>query len=175
MTNCSTQLSDHPAHLVGLSYGGWVAMNQALRRARPGSPPSHCSTPPGSPGSTPASVVVGRPISSLASLTPMPMRRRLARWLDNPVMLQRELMTALWAGSRGYRMEPKFPGILTDGELRAIDVPVLAHRLLSRLTPAEQPWAAHAARPAVAMRPRQATARCQPDRRIDTTAISHAA
>jgi pimeloyl-ACP methyl ester carboxylesterase len=64
-------------------------------------------------------------ISGLASLTPMPLRRRLARWLDNPVMMQRELMTLMWAGIRGYRMEPKFPGILTDEELRAIDVPVL--------------------------------------------------
>src|ERR1700722_11816855 len=25
------QLSDRPAHLVGLSWGGWVAMNQAIR------------------------------------------------------------------------------------------------------------------------------------------------
>ena len=55
----------------------------------------------------------------------MPLRRRLARWLDSPVMLERELMTLMWAGSRGYRMEPKFPAILTDDELRAIDVPVL--------------------------------------------------
>ena len=34
-------------------------------------------------------------------------------------------MTLMWAGSRGYRMEPKFPAILTDEELCAIDVPVL--------------------------------------------------
>jgi pimeloyl-ACP methyl ester carboxylesterase len=48
------QLSDRPAHLVGFSYGGWIAMNQAIRA--PGrSPPSRCSTPPGSPSSTPAS------------------------------------------------------------------------------------------------------------------------
>ena len=43
-------------------------------------------------------------------------RRHLARWLDSPVMLERELMTLMWAGSRGYRMEPKFPDILTDDE-----------------------------------------------------------
>ena len=45
----------------------------------------------------------------------------------------------MWAGSRGYRMEPKFPGILTDDELRAIDVPVLliTGARSAMLTPAE--------------------------------------
>ena len=48
------QLSDRPAHLVGFSYGGWIAMNQAIRA--PGRvASSRCSTPPGSPDSTPAS------------------------------------------------------------------------------------------------------------------------
>jgi pimeloyl-ACP methyl ester carboxylesterase len=75
----------------------------------------------------------------LASLTPMPLRRRLARWLDSPAMLERELMTVMWAGSRGFRMEPKFPDILTDDELRAIDVPVLliTGARSAMLTPAE--------------------------------------
>jgi len=78
-------------------------------------------------------------ISGLASLTPMPLRRRLARWLDSPAMLERELMTLMWAGSRGYRMEPKFPAILTDDELRAISVPVLliTGARSAMLTPAE--------------------------------------
>jgi pimeloyl-ACP methyl ester carboxylesterase len=69
----------------------------------------------------------------------MPLRRRLARWLDSPSMTERELMTLMWAGSRGYRMEPKFPGILTDDELRAIDVPVLliTGARSAMLTPAE--------------------------------------
>jgi pimeloyl-ACP methyl ester carboxylesterase len=40
-------------------------------------------------------------------------------------MLQPELMTLMWAAIRGYRAEPKFPGVLTDDELRAITVPVL--------------------------------------------------
>ncbi len=50
-------------------------------------------------------------------------------------------MTLMWAGShsRGCRMEPKFPGILTDGELRAIDLPVLlvTGARSAMLTPAE--------------------------------------
>ena len=69
----------------------------------------------------------------------MPLRRRLARWLDSPVMLERELMTLMWAGSRGYRMEPKFPPVLTDDELRAIEVPALlvTGARSALLTPAE--------------------------------------
>jgi pimeloyl-ACP methyl ester carboxylesterase len=78
-------------------------------------------------------------ISGLASLTPMPLRRRLARWLDSPAMLQPELMTLMWAAIRGYRAEPKFPGVLTDDELRAITVPVLliTGARSAMLTPAE--------------------------------------
>ncbi|HEY6296901.1 MAG TPA: alpha/beta hydrolase, partial [Streptosporangiaceae bacterium] len=78
-------------------------------------------------------------ISGLASLTPMPLRRHLARWLDSPAMLEPEMMAVMWAGSRGYRMEPKFPGVLTDDELRAIDVPVLliTGARSAMLTPAE--------------------------------------
>ena len=64
-------------------------------------------------------------ITGLATLTPMPLRRRLARWLDTPGMVDQELMTLMWAGIRGYRAEPKKPGILTDDKLRAITVPVL--------------------------------------------------
>ena len=40
-------------------------------------------------------------------------------------MADRDLMTLMWAGIRGYRAEPKKPAILTDDELRAITVPVL--------------------------------------------------
>jgi pimeloyl-ACP methyl ester carboxylesterase len=64
-------------------------------------------------------------VSGLASLTPMPLRRRLARWLDTPLMVDRDLMTLMWAGIRGYRSEPKKLDVLTDDELRAINVPAL--------------------------------------------------
>jgi len=131
------QLSDRPAHLVGLSYGGWVAMNQAIRA--PARIASITLLDPAGLTKLDARFWWWFSISGLASLTPMPLRRRLARWLDSPVMLEQELMTLMWAGIRGYRMEPKFPGVLTDDELRAITVPVLliTGARSALLTPAE--------------------------------------
>jgi pimeloyl-ACP methyl ester carboxylesterase len=117
------KLSDRPAHLVGYSYGGWVAMNQAIRA--PGRVASITLLDPAGLTKLDARFWWWLSISGLASMTPMPLRRRLARWLDNPTMLQPELMTLMWAAIRGYRTEPKFPGVLTDDELRAITVPVL--------------------------------------------------
>jgi len=117
------QLGDRPARLVGISYGGWVAMNQAIRA--PGRVASITLLDPAGLTKLGARFWWWFTISGLASLTPMPLRRPLARWLDSPAMLEQELMTLMWAGSRGFRMEPKFPTILTDDELRAIDVPVL--------------------------------------------------
>ena len=54
-------------------------------------------------------------------------------------MLEPELMTLMWAGTRGYHAEPKFPEILTDAELRSIEVPVLlvTGARSALLTPAE--------------------------------------
>jgi pimeloyl-ACP methyl ester carboxylesterase len=117
------KLSDRPAHLVGFSYGGWVAMNQALRA--PGRVASITLLDPAGLTRPDARFYRWLTISGLATLTPMPLRRHLARWLDLPHMLEPELMTLMWAAIRGYRAEPKKPGILTDDELRAIDVPVL--------------------------------------------------
>jgi pimeloyl-ACP methyl ester carboxylesterase len=131
------KLSDRPAHLVGFSYGGWVAMNQAIRA--PGRVASITLLDPAGLTKLDGRFWWWISISGLATLTPMPLRRRLARWLDNPTMLQPELMTLMWAAIRGYRLEPKFPGVLTDDELRAIDVPVLliTGARSAMLTPAE--------------------------------------
>jgi pimeloyl-ACP methyl ester carboxylesterase len=118
-----SKVSDRPAHLVGFSYGGWVAMNQAIRA--PGRVASITLLDPAGLTRIDARFYRWLTITGLATLTPMPLRRRLARWLDTPGMADRELMTLMWAGIRGYRAEPKKPGILTDDELRAIPVPVL--------------------------------------------------
>ncbi len=130
-------LSDRPAHLVGFSYGGWIAMNQAIRA--PGRVASITLLDPAGLTRLDARFWWWFGISGLASLTPMPLRRHLARWLDSPAMLLPELMTLMWAGTRGYRAEPKFPGVLTDDELRSIDVPVLliTGARSALLTPAE--------------------------------------
>jgi pimeloyl-ACP methyl ester carboxylesterase len=117
------KLSDRPAHLVGFSYGGWVALNQAIRA--PGRVASITLLDPAGLTRPDARFYRWLTISGLATLTPMPLRRRLAGWLDLPHMLEPELMTLMWEAIRGYRAEPKKPDVLTDDELRAIDVPVL--------------------------------------------------
>ena len=131
------QFSDRPAHLVGFSYGGWIAMNQAIRA--PGRVASVTLLDPAGLTRLDARFWWWLSISGLATLTPMPLRRHLARWLDSPAMLQPELMTLMWAGTRGYHAEPKFPGVLTDDELRAITVPALlvTGARSALLTPAE--------------------------------------
>ena len=131
------KLSDRPAHLVGFSYGGWVAMNQAIRA--PGRVASITLLDPAGLTKLDARFWIWLSIGGLACLTPMPLRRRLARWLDSPYMAEQELVPLMWAGIRGYHAEPKFPDVLTGDELRAISVPALlvTGARSSLLTPAE--------------------------------------
>ena len=131
------QLSDRPVHLVGFSYGGWMAMNQAIRA--PGRVASITLLDPAGLTKLDARFWLWFSVSGLASLAPMPLRRRFARWLDSQAMLQPELMTLMWAGTRGFHAEPKFPAVLTDDELRAIRVPTLliTGARSALLTPAE--------------------------------------
>ena len=131
------KLSDGPVHLVGFSFGGWVAMNQAIRA--PGRVASVTLLDPAGLTRLDARFWFWLSVSGLASMTPMRLRRRLARWLDSPSMANQELVPLMWAGIRGYHAEPKFPGVLTDDELRAVGVPALlvTGARSSLITPAE--------------------------------------
>ncbi|MCL2582453.1 MAG: alpha/beta fold hydrolase [Streptosporangiales bacterium] len=116
-------LGDRPAHLVGLSYGGWISLNQAVRAPRRVA--SVTALDPA--GLTPLSerFWLWLMLNGLASLAPGFARKRLAVWMGSPFMAVPEMMAVMWAGIRSYRMEPKFPGMLTDDELGSIAVPVL--------------------------------------------------
>ena len=131
------KIGDRPAHLVGASYGGWVAMNQAIRE--PGRVASITLLDPAGLTRLDARFWWWLTISGLATMAPLPLRRPLARWLDEPFMLEPEMMTLMWAGIRGYHAQPKFPDVLTDDELRAISVPALlvTGARSSLITPAE--------------------------------------
>src|SRR6201996_8004322 len=79
------QLSDRPAHLVGYSYGGWVAMNQAIRA--PGRVASLTLLDPAGLTRLDARFWWWLSIAGLATKTPMVLRPRLAPWPDSPVLV----------------------------------------------------------------------------------------
>ena len=161
------RLSDRPAHLVGFSYGGWVALNQAIRSPRRVA--SITLLDPAGLVQPDARFYRWLSVTGLATLTPMPLRRGLARWLDTPGMLQQQMMTVMWAGIRGYRIESKKPAVLTDEELRAVTVPASPdHRRAERDAhpgAGPRPRNPHAARGG-RHRPRQPR-RLQPHRRAE--------
>lgn len=117
------ELGADRAHLVGASYGGWIALNQALHA--PGRVASITLLDPA--GLTPLDWRFWWWfwVRGLAALAPRPLRRHLAAWLGEPTLAENEIIALMWAGTRTYRMEAKFPRVLTDDELRRIDVPVL--------------------------------------------------
>jgi pimeloyl-ACP methyl ester carboxylesterase len=119
-----TAIGDRPAHLVGVSYGGWIALNQALRDDA-GRVASVSAIDSAGLQAITWRFWVWLMLNGLAAKTPQFLRKRLAVWLGSPFMAVPEMMAVMWAGTRSYRMEPKFPAIFTDDELASITVPVL--------------------------------------------------
>jgi pimeloyl-ACP methyl ester carboxylesterase len=117
------ELGADRAHLVGHSYGGWIVLNQASRA--PGRVASITLLDPA--GLTPLDKRFWWWfwVRGVAALAPRPLRRRLAAWLGEPTLAENEMVALMWAGIRAYRMEPKFPDVLTDDELRRINIPAL--------------------------------------------------
>jgi len=112
---------DH-AHLVGCSYGGWVALRHAIQA------PDQVATitllDPAGFGRITARFLTWVVVCGIAGLAPRPMRRRAARWLRNATLLDDDLMR-LAVGTASFRRRLPVPPTLTDEQLRGIAAPAL--------------------------------------------------
>ncbi|MFG3053562.1 alpha/beta fold hydrolase [Kitasatospora sp. NPDC048239] len=110
------------AHLVGCSYGGWLALNHQIHH--PGRTASlTLLDPAGFAGFGPrfyAWLIAG----GLAAAAPRPLRPRLARLVGNSTILESELM-GLMRASMGFRRALPVPPVFSDEELRALSAPSL--------------------------------------------------
>ncbi|MFJ6623159.1 alpha/beta fold hydrolase [Kitasatospora sp. NPDC091335] len=110
------------AHVVGCSYGGWLALNHQIHH--PGRTASlTLLDPAGFAGFGPrfyAWLIAG----GLAAAAPRPLRPRLARLVGNSTILESELMSLMRA-SIGFRRALPVPPVFSDEELRGLHVPAL--------------------------------------------------
>ncbi|MGA5565030.1 alpha/beta fold hydrolase [Streptomyces platensis] len=109
-------------HLVGASYGGWLALNQALHR--PERLASVTLLDPGGLEKVGLRFFGWVFVSLLATFAPKAMRPRLAAWLEQPVLVVPELRTMVRLGVRAYRIRRPAPLPLTEAELRGIRTPL---------------------------------------------------
>ncbi|MBV2152504.1 alpha/beta fold hydrolase [Kitasatospora sp. SUK 42] len=117
-----TALDVPAAHLVGCSYGGWIALHHQIR---------HPGRTTGLTLVDPAGLAdVGRRfyrwlvLGGLAALAPRALRPRLARAVGNSAILDTELMTLMRA-STGFRRRLPLATTLTDDELGRLSAPAL--------------------------------------------------
>ncbi|AEW98367.1 putative carboxylesterase (plasmid) [Streptantibioticus cattleyicolor NRRL 8057 = DSM 46488] len=115
-------------HLIGSSYGGWLTLNQAHRR--PGRLASVTLLGPGGLEKVGLRFFVWIFVSLFATSAPKPLRRHLAAWLDQPVLVIPELRAMIRTGVRAFRIRRPAPLPLTDDELRTIHTPL--HLLMGR-------------------------------------------
>ncbi|TGG80414.1 MULTISPECIES: alpha/beta fold hydrolase [Streptomyces] len=109
-------------HLVGTSYGGWLALNMAHRR------PARLATvtllDPGGLEKVGLRFFAWIFVSLFATFAPKALRPRLAAWLEQPVLAVPELRTMIRTGVRAYRIRRPAPGPLTDAELATVRTPL---------------------------------------------------
>nr|WP_168515482.1 alpha/beta fold hydrolase [Streptomyces sp. S1D4-11]QIZ00674.1 alpha/beta fold hydrolase [Streptomyces sp. S1D4-11] len=109
-------------HLVGSSYGGWLALNQAHRR--PDRLASVTLLDPGGLEKVGLRFFVWIFASLFATFAPKVLRPRLAAWLEQPVLVVPELRTMIRTAVRAYRIRRPAPLPLTDDELSTIRTPL---------------------------------------------------
>ncbi len=114
-----------PAHLVGASIGGWLALNQALH-----SPARVASVSLLDPVNTLARFPPRVALAALAALpfAPRSARRRFLSWIsgDAPVPEDDPVARVISVGMDEYRPAEPGPAYPADDDLRSISVPVLA-------------------------------------------------
>ncbi|MER5525874.1 alpha/beta fold hydrolase [Streptomyces sp. NPDC002677] len=109
-------------HLLGSSYGGWLALNQAYRA--PERLASVTLLDPGGLEKVGLRFFVWIFASLFATFAPKALRPRLASWLEQPVLVVPELRTMIRTGVRAYRIRRPVPQPLTDVELGAVRTPL---------------------------------------------------
>jgi pimeloyl-ACP methyl ester carboxylesterase len=113
-------------HLMGVSIGGWAAVNHAVRR--PGRAASLALLDP---------VMTFAPIAVKAMLASLPLvlpgvpegwRRRVLSWISGGVDVDDSVPEAalIAAGSTDFVLRKAAPKSITDDQLRSLDIPVLA-------------------------------------------------
>ncbi|KJY28432.1 alpha/beta fold hydrolase [Streptomyces sp. NRRL S-495] len=110
------------AHLVGCSYGGWLALNHRIHH--PGRTASLTLVDPAGFADFGARFYTWLIAGALAATAPRPLRPPLARLVGNSAVLEGELMKLMRA-STGFRRALPVPPVFSDEELRRLRTPAL--------------------------------------------------
>lgn len=108
------------AHLVGASYGGWVALQHALHR--PGRAATVTAVDPAGFGRVTFRLLSWVILGGLAAFAPRPIRHRSARWLRNTTLLDDDIMRLVRPGL-SFRRRMPLPPVWTDDELATLSTP----------------------------------------------------
>ncbi|KUH84799.1 alpha/beta hydrolase [Mycobacterium sp. IS-1556] len=113
-------------HLMGVSIGGWTATNYAVRR--PGRAASLVLL---DPVFTFAPIAIKAVLASPALFlpgVPAALRRRVLSWISGGADIDEADSEAalISAGSSDYTVRKAMPAMITDEQLRSLDIPVLA-------------------------------------------------
>jgi len=112
-------------HLMGVSIGGWTAVNYAVRR-----PDRAASLTLLDPVFTFAPIPGKALLVSAGLFLPVPesVRRRVFSWISGGVDVDDSLPEAalISAGSTDYVLRKAMPKLFTDDQLRSLNLPVLA-------------------------------------------------
>ncbi|MGK5557561.1 alpha/beta fold hydrolase [Actinomadura kijaniata] len=110
------------AHVVGCSYGGWLALHHQIHH--PGRTASLVLLDPAGFADPGWRFFTWAIAGGLAGLAPRPLRPPLARLVSNRTILETELMRMMRA-TMGFRRGLPAARVLTDEELRRVRVPCL--------------------------------------------------